>query len=58
MITITKYESVIGEYALCRWIDEHYGNVEIITIVRPDAMSSYKVFYREINNMANDAKES
>lgn len=55
---MTKYESVIGEYALCRWIDEHYGNVEIITIVRPDAMSSYKVFYREINNMANDAKES
>lgn len=55
---ITKYVSLIGDYALCKWIDEHYGKVEIITIVRPDAMSSYRVFYRETNNMTNDAKES
>jgi len=48
-ITITtKYETVCGDYGLCKWIDEHYGCVEIITVVKPDPMSSYKVFYREI----------
>ena len=55
---ITKCVSLPGDYGLCKWIDEHYGNVEIITVVRPDPMSSYKVFYREVNNMTNDTKES
>ena len=55
---ITKCESVGGDYGLCKWIDEHYGNVEIITVVKPDPMSSYRVFYREINNVTNDTKES
>lgn len=54
---ITKFVSLPGDYSLCKWIDEHYGNVEIITVVRPDPMSSYKVFYQEINNKTNDTKE-
>ena len=54
----TKFASVNGDYALCRWLDNNYGKVEIITIVKADPMVPYKVFYREINNMTNDTKES
>ena len=55
---ITKFDSVHGDYALCRWIDANYGKVEIITIVHPDPMSSYKVFYREITQSTNEEKNN
>lgn len=54
---ITKYETVAGDYGLCKWIDEHYGDVEIITVVKPDPMSSYRVFYREITQPITNEKQ-
>ena len=52
----TKYESVPGEYSLCKWIDDHYGKVEIITIIKPDPWASYTVFYREITQPITNEK--
>ena len=52
----TKFASVNGDYALCKWIDNNYGKVEIITVVKPDPMMSYKVFYREITPPTNEEK--
>ena len=52
---ITEFRSIRDEYALCGWIDEHYGKVEIITIIQSANHSSYKVFYHRITQPITNA---